>query len=97
MSVLDCDRNNCGRAMCDIYISEGDIGYICTECWMEFKNMIEKKYKWDEELTKSEWIKELEDFMKTEKKDEFELDDRKITFSQYLIKSHKRKILANFD
>ena len=40
--------------------------------------------KWDEELTKSEWIKELEDFMKTEKKDEFELDDRKITFSQFL-------------
>jgi hypothetical protein len=33
MSVLACDRNDCGNIMCDRYSHE--YGYICDECYEE--------------------------------------------------------------
>lgn len=37
MSVLQCSRPNCDNIMCSTYIP--NIGYICSDCQTEFKEL----------------------------------------------------------
>lgn len=41
MGVMSCSRKKCENIMCQTYID--DVGYICYECTVEFKEYLEKK------------------------------------------------------
>ena len=34
---MSCSRKECESIMCDTYIRDNDIGYVCYECQAEFK------------------------------------------------------------
>ena len=35
MGVMECNREGCGKIMCDLY--SDNFGYICHECFREMK------------------------------------------------------------
>lgn len=63
MGVMSCYRKGCEGIMCHTYVPE--IGYICSECQIEFKEYLKSVEK--RELTEGEMMRELENFMVTRK------------------------------
>jgi len=50
--------------MCDTYISDGDVGYVCTDCKQEFKDYMKNiTNKFDSSF--GEILGELKKFMET--------------------------------
>ena len=61
MGVMPCYRKDCDNILCDTYIDDGGIGYICNECIAEFQNKNQNL------TTKGEITQELIKFMETSK------------------------------
>lgn len=60
---MSCSRVWCESIMCNTYIT--GVGYVCHECQQEFKDYLESSGK--DELTKGEMLKELKEFIRTDK------------------------------
>jgi hypothetical protein len=73
MGVMACDRKGCNNIMCKIMTVDQEY-YICNECYEEFNNHM--KIKGMFKGYKRELMKEIPEFMATEKKDnDHENDD----------------------
>lgn len=61
MGVMACNRKGCENIMCDTYTEEA--GYICNDCKATFEDKMAVK----EYYTRDNLVKQLKEFMKSNK------------------------------
>ncbi len=62
MGVKICNRRDCDNTMCNTYIK--NIGYICSDCVTEFKNISDESFP-NGPYTENELLSDLKKFMNT--------------------------------
>lgn len=73
MSVLECDRNNCDKVMCDYYSDE--FGYLCYECMEELINYCKYHNRADHHI--------IGEFMNSRKHNKYSIDVEDIVYSYF--------------
>tara|TARA_R110000772_G_scaffold5691_2_gene20354 strand:- start:9530 stop:9778 length:249 start_codon:yes stop_codon:yes gene_type:complete len=73
METVRCNREKCESYSCYTHID--NIGYICDDCEIEFKDHLYREHK--NLSTNEDIVKELKIFMETQKS-EFPIEDLKI-------------------
>ena len=64
MGIMECNRKDCERILCDTLISTRDREYyICQDCEMELTIYLEKMR--DSEMTRNKVFELIDEFMRT--------------------------------